>query len=161
MHWYFLVNDKSYEFSCLEDLFQLNTFTLSQSSCDVSGSLQRCFIGFNSGFWLVQSTFTEHSQLSPRPSCVLLAVCSKSLSCWMTNLQPDLQDKGLKAHSIQLHLRGKHMWCFTVKIFRLEHKAIKYKIEIQPPLSLWLCIHHWEGTTGGRNVVPRGIIVIQ
>ena len=52
-------------------------------------ALQRCLIGFMSGLWLGHSrTFRE---LSRRHSCVVLAVCLGSLSCWRVNLShPDL-----------------------------------------------------------------------
>ncbi len=52
-------------------------------------SLQRCSIGFKSELWLGHSrTFTE---LSLSHSCVALAVCLGSLSCWKVNLRPSLR----------------------------------------------------------------------
>ncbi len=52
-------------------------------------SLQRCSIEFKSGLWLGHSrTFTE---LSRSHSCVILAVCLGSLSCWKVNLLPSLR----------------------------------------------------------------------
>lgn len=93
MHWYFLVNYKCYEFSCLEDLFQLNTFTLIQSICDVLGSLQRCFIGFNSGFWLVQSrTFTVVPQTllcSPGYVFKVIVLLDDKPSAWSAGQRPE------------------------------------------------------------------------
>ena len=52
-------------------------------------SLQRCLIGFKSGLWLGHSrTFRD---LSQSHSCVVLAVCLGSLSCWKVNLHPSLR----------------------------------------------------------------------
>ena len=52
-------------------------------------SLQRCSIDFKSRLWLSHSrTFRD---LSRRYSCVVLAVCLVSLSCWKVNLHPSLR----------------------------------------------------------------------
>uniref|UniRef100_A0A674ERS6 Interleukin-10 receptor subunit beta-like n=1 Tax=Salmo trutta TaxID=8032 RepID=A0A674ERS6_SALTR len=52
-------------------------------------SLQRCSIGFKSRLWLGHSkTFRD---LSQSHSCVVLAVCLVSLSCWKVNLYPNLR----------------------------------------------------------------------
>ena len=49
-------------------------------------SLQRCSIGLKSGLWLSHSrTFRD---LFRSHSCVVLAVCLGSLSCWKVNLSP-------------------------------------------------------------------------
>ena len=72
-------------------------FLLCRSPQAVSGwmgsiagqlSLQRCLIGFKSGLWLGHSrTFRD---LSWSHSCVVLAMCLQSLTCWKVNLRPCL-----------------------------------------------------------------------
>ena len=56
-------------------------------------SLQRCSIGLKSGLWLDHSrTFRD---LSLSHSCVVLAMCLGSLSCWKVNLRHNVRSWAL------------------------------------------------------------------
>ena len=65
---------------------------LSGWMCNVAAQLflglQRCSIGFKFRLW--RST-QGHWDLSRSHSCVVLAVCLGSLSCWKWNLHPNLR----------------------------------------------------------------------
>ena len=52
-------------------------------------SLQRCLIGFKSGFWLGYSRTVR--DLSRSHFCNVLAMCLGWLSCWKVNLHPSLR----------------------------------------------------------------------
>lgn len=102
--WYFLVNDKAVNFPTLEDLFQLDTCASIQSIFDVSEIL--CLAS------VLARPVKNIQSCSPDPLEFSWQFV-QSLSRWMKNLQPDLQGKGLKEHSIQQCLN--HIWCFTIQ----------------------------------------------
>jgi hypothetical protein len=61
-------------------------------------SFQRCSIGFKSGLCLGHSWTFRH--LSPIHSCVVLAVCLRSLSCWKVNLRHSLSSWALALEQV-------------------------------------------------------------
>lgn len=74
-------------------IFKLNTCASIQSTFDVS----EMFVWLQ--FSVLADPVKNIQSCSPIP-LEFSWLCVQSLPCWMKNLQPDLEDKGLKAHSI-------------------------------------------------------------
>ncbi len=97
-------------------------------------SLQRCSIGFKSRLWLDHyKTFTT---LSLSHSCVALAVCLGSLSCWKANLR--------------LRLRYWALWnrIYWGCLCTLLHSAfpqplpVSQSLPLKNTLTAWGCYQH-------------------
>jgi hypothetical protein len=90
----------SFSYSSLQIL---SSFVRLDGECHCTAifrSLQRCSMGFKSGLWLGHS---GHWDLSQSHSCVVLAVCLGSMSCWKVNLPGSQRSGGLQCSGAGFH----------------------------------------------------------